>query len=90
MLHRIFPRDMWIHRLDIADATGKRFEQTPGHDDVMLALTVADAAMQVEKKAPELSFALALAGAAGGSWAFGQNEVPPSCPPGKCARATSG
>lgn len=72
LLHRIFPRDMWIHRLDIADATGKPFEQTPGHDDVMVALTVADAALQVGKKAPELSFTLTLAGAAGGSWAIGR------------------
>lgn len=76
LLHRIFPRDMWIHRLDIADATGKPFAQTPGHDDVMVALTVADAAKHVEKKAPGLSFALTLSGPAGGSWAFGQNEVP--------------
>ncbi|MBE0608973.1 MAG: maleylpyruvate isomerase family mycothiol-dependent enzyme [Dehalococcoidia bacterium] len=76
LLHRIFPRDMWIHRLDIADATGKPFVQTPGHDDVMVALTVADAARFVEKKAPGLSFTLTLSGPAGGSWAFGQNEVP--------------
>lgn len=72
LLHRIFPRDMWIHRLDIADATGKRFEQTPGHDDVMVALTVADAARYIQKKAPGLSFTLTLLGPAGGSWAFGQ------------------
>jgi uncharacterized protein (TIGR03083 family) len=75
LLHRIFPRDMWIHRLDIADATGKRFEQTPGHDDVMVALTVADAALQVEKKAPGLSFTLTLTGPAGGSWAIGRGET---------------
>jgi uncharacterized protein (TIGR03083 family) len=75
LLHRIFPRDMWIHRLDIADATGKPFVQTPGHDDVVVALTVADAAKHVEKKAPGLSFALTLPGPAGGSWAFGQNEA---------------
>jgi uncharacterized protein (TIGR03083 family) len=76
LLHRIFPRDMWIHRLDIADATGKQFVQTPGHDDVLLALTVADTARYVRKKAPGLSFTLTLAGPAGGSWAFGQSKAP--------------
>lgn len=72
LLDRTFPRDMWIHRLDIADATGKHFEQTPGHDDVMVALTVADAARSVAKKAPGVSFILSLDGPAGGRWLFGK------------------
>lgn len=75
LLHRIFPRDMWIHRLDIADATGKPFEQTPAHDGVMVALTVADAARYIEKKAPEISFTLTLAGPAGGTWAIGRGQT---------------
>lgn len=75
LLHRIFPRDMWIHRLDIADATGKPFEQTPAHDGVMVALTVADAARYIEKKAPEISFTLTLDGPAGGTWAIGRGQT---------------
>ena len=75
LLHRIFPRDMWIHRLDIADATGKPFEQTPGHDGVMVALTVADSGRYIEKKAPEISFTLTLDGPAGGTWAIGRGQT---------------
>jgi uncharacterized protein (TIGR03083 family) len=72
LLDRIFPRDMWIHRLDIADATGKPFAQTAGHDGVMVAQVVADAARYVRKKAPTLGLTLRLAGTAGGEFRLTQ------------------
>jgi uncharacterized protein (TIGR03083 family) len=76
LLHRIFPRDMWVHRLDVADATGKPFTQARGHDDAMLELTVADAANSIEKKSPGLCFRLTLTGPAGGSWIVGGTGSP--------------
>ncbi len=76
LLLRIFPRDMWIHRLDIADATGKAFEQTAEHDGVMVGLVVADVSRHLRKKAAGLGLTLRLAGPAGGSWLVnsGTNE----------------
>lgn len=68
LFDRIMPRDMWIHRLDIADATGKPFAQTVEHDGVMVAQVVADAARHVGKKAPTLGVTLRLAGPAGGAF----------------------
>ncbi len=72
LLHRIFPRDMWIHRLDIADATGREIELTPGHDGVLVAQAVEDVDRQVVKKARGLSFTLELTGPAGGTWVLGR------------------
>ena len=68
LLDRIFPRDMWIHRLDIADATGKPFVQTVEHDGVMVAQVVADAARYIRKKAPALGLTLRLTDPAGGAF----------------------
>ncbi len=76
LLHRIFPRDMWIHRLDIADATGCQLELTPGHDDVLVAQAVEDVNGYVKKKARDLSFTLALTGPAGGRWVVGSEAAP--------------
>jgi uncharacterized protein (TIGR03083 family) len=72
LLHRIFPRDMWIHRLDIADATGRQIELTPGHDGVLVAQAVEDVNRQVMKQARGLSFTLELTGPAGGTWVLGR------------------
>jgi uncharacterized protein (TIGR03083 family) len=71
LLFRIFPRDMWIHRLDIADATGKPFEQTAKHDGVMVAEAVADISRHLRKKAPDIGLTLRLIGPAGGAWLIG-------------------
>jgi len=65
---RIFPRDMWIHRLDIADASGKPFEQTAEHDGVMVGLVVADVSRHLQTKARGLGLTLRLVGPAGGAW----------------------
>lgn len=76
LLYRVFPRDMWIHRLDIADATGRDFALQPGHDSVMVAQAVDDVDRYVQKKGRGLSFVLTLAGPAGGTWALGGGSEP--------------
>jgi uncharacterized protein (TIGR03083 family) len=68
LLVEIFPRDMWIHRLDIADATGRPFEQRAEHDGVLLEQVVADTAYLVHKRGGGVNLNLRLAGPAGGAW----------------------
>ncbi len=81
LLHRIFPRDMWTSTaMDIADATGRGSDSNRprGHDerDGRADQLRTSRPRYVQKKSPELSFTLTLAGPAGGSWAFGQSESP--------------
>lgn len=64
----ILSRDTWIHRVDIARATGKPFEETAGHDGLLMADVVRDWATRF--KCP---FQLRLAGAAGGDYRRGQS-----------------
>ncbi len=68
LLLRIFPRDMWIHRLDIADATGKPFETADSHTPTMLALAMEDAARFARKKERTVNLGIHLRGPAGGDW----------------------
>jgi uncharacterized protein (TIGR03083 family) len=75
LLHRVFPRDMWIHRLDISDATGRDLA-TGDNDRLLLALTVQDAARLVRQAAPELSLVLRIAGPAGGTWRLAAGTGP--------------
>jgi uncharacterized protein (TIGR03083 family) len=76
LLDVVFPRDMWIHRLDIADATGKPFTTTAAHDGRLVALAVADTADVFARKAPGLGVELRLQGPAGGEWGFGNGTEP--------------
>jgi len=74
LLHRIFPRDMWIHRLDIADATARPFVATAEHDGTLAALAVADCAKVFQKREPDLGLTLRIAGPAGGEWSVGSGK----------------
>ncbi len=76
LLHHIFPRDMWIHRLDIADASGRTFEERPEHDGAMLAQTVADAGRYLHKHEPGISALLNLRGPAGATWLLNKGQAP--------------
>jgi uncharacterized protein (TIGR03083 family) len=62
----IMTRDAWMHRIDIADATGAHLELTPGHDGVLVADVVAEWATRHGRP-----FRLRLAGPAGGEWSSG-------------------
>src|SRR5215472_4249676 len=62
----ILTRDPWMHRLDIAAATGTPPRLTAGHDGVIVADVVAEWAGRHGK-----DFELTLTGPAGGAWKAG-------------------
>jgi len=64
----ILTRDPWMHRLDIAAATGTTPRLTAGHDGVIVADVVAEWAERHGK-----DFELTLTGPAGGTWKAGAN-----------------
>jgi uncharacterized protein (TIGR03083 family) len=66
LMDRIFTRDAWMHRIDLARATGRPLQLTADHDGRLVADVVADWA-----KLHGQPFTLTLTGPAGGSWARG-------------------
>ena len=64
----ILTRDPWMHRLDIAAATGTEPSLTADHDGVIVADVVAEWASRHGKE-----FTLTLTGPAGGTWRHGEN-----------------
>jgi uncharacterized protein (TIGR03083 family) len=62
----ILTRDPWMHRLDLARATGQDPVLTADHDGVIVADVVAEWARRHGQ-----SYRLKLTGAAGGSWSCG-------------------
>lgn len=67
----IHSRDTWMHRLDICRATGRAFEQTPSHDDRIVALVLRDVARRLAARLGGRAVIFALAGVAGGTWQAG-------------------
>jgi uncharacterized protein (TIGR03083 family) len=66
LMDRIYTRDAWMHRIDIAWATGRPLELTADHDGRLVADVVAEWA-----KAHAHPFRLTLTGSAGGEWSSG-------------------
>lgn len=66
LLDVILTRDPWMHRTDIAAATGRPLELTADHDGVIVADVVLDWAGRHGRPCR-----LTLSGPAGGSWTFG-------------------
>ena len=62
----ILTRDTWMHRVDIARATGTPMELTPDHDGRIVADVVAEWARRHGQP-----FTLRLTGSGGGAWASG-------------------
>ncbi len=62
----ILTRDTWMHRSDIAAATGRTMTLTAGHDGVLVADIAAEWARRHGQPCT-----LTLTGPAGGSWTFG-------------------
>lgn len=62
----VLTRDPWMHRTDIAAATGRPLELTPDHDGVLVDDVVQEWAARHGQPCR-----LTLTGPAGGSWAFG-------------------
>ncbi len=63
LMGRIYTRDEWMHRIDIAVATGRGLVLTPEHDGRLVADVVAEWAA-----AHGAAYDLVLAGPAGGRW----------------------
>lgn len=66
LLDTILTRDTWMHRVDIARATGREFAQTAAHDGRVVADAVAEWARRHGQP-----FMLELTGAAGGTFTAG-------------------
>lgn len=66
MLDVILTRDPWMHRVDIARATGRDLELSPEHDGRIVADVVAEWARRHQR-----SFSLTLTGPAGGTYVSG-------------------
>jgi uncharacterized protein (TIGR03083 family) len=64
----ILTRDPWMHRVDIARATGRELELTPEHDGRIVADVVAEWARR-----HGTPFTLILTGPAGGEYVSGEN-----------------
>lgn len=62
----ILTRDPWMHRVDIARATGRDLHLTPDHDGVLVADVVAEWASRHGRP-----YTLNLTGPAGGHWSAG-------------------
>jgi hypothetical protein len=63
----ILTRDPWLHRLDIARATGRDPVLTAEHDGVLVADVVAEWAGR-----HDAAYSLTLTGPAGGTWSHGE------------------
>lgn len=66
LMDRIYTRDAWMHRIDLARATGRPLVLTPQHDGRLVADVVEEWA-----RAHGRPFVLELTGPAGGRWTAG-------------------
>jgi uncharacterized protein (TIGR03083 family) len=66
LVDTILTRDPWMHRVDLARATGRAMTLTPDHDGVIVADVVAEWADRHGE-----AFSLTLTGPAGGTWSSG-------------------
>jgi uncharacterized protein (TIGR03083 family) len=62
----VLTRDTWMHRVDVARATARTHELSPGHDGVLVADVVAEWADRHGQP-----YRLRLTGPAGGTWSSG-------------------
>lgn len=67
----IYPRDQWMHRMDICRATGKKLVVTPDHDGRLLDLVMLDIAKSLGGR---LSLTVNVTGALNASYRFGEGE----------------
>lgn len=66
LMDRIYTRDVWMHRIDIARATGRSQVLTSDHDGRLVADVVEEWARKHRRP-----YSLALTGPAGGQWSRG-------------------
>ncbi len=71
LMGRIYTRDAWMHRIDLARATGAPLELTAAHDGALVEDAVAEWAA-----AHDAAYDLVLTGEAGGTWRAGAPVAP--------------
>lgn len=69
LLDVIYPRDVWMHRIDISRATGCEMSES-GVEDVVVAQVVRD----LQRAWSGVPFTLTLTGRGAGSWPIGGND----------------
>ena len=73
LVDTIYTRDVWMHRIDIARATGRALDLTADHDGRLVADIVAEWARRHGR-----AFTLALDGPAGGTFRAGDGGAGPA------------
>ncbi len=72
----IYTRDMWMHRIDICNATGREMPMDALHDKRIVALIVRDLAMKSKRGLQGHAATLELTGVSGGTYHLGANAQP--------------
>lgn len=85
LMGRIYTRDAWMHRIDIARAAGISLELTAEHDGALVEDVVAEWA-----QAHGTAYDLTLTGVAGGTWRRGEGTEPLALDAIEFARTMSG
>jgi uncharacterized protein (TIGR03083 family) len=81
----ILTRDTWMHRVDVAQATGRTLDLTPAHDGRIVADVVAEWARRHGKP-----FTVELTGPAGGTYTGGTGGAPLTCDAVEFCRTLAG
>lgn len=76
LLDIIYTRDMWMHRYDIARATGREFVRTAEHDGRIVELIVRELQQSLARTLGSRAVTYHLTGAAGGTWQLGSSDTP--------------
>jgi uncharacterized protein (TIGR03083 family) len=74
VMDTIFTRDQWMHRHDIALATGREMIFTPEHDGRIQALVVRDLGRKLEGQLKGQTIDLLLGGQSGSAFCFGSGS----------------
>lgn len=85
LLDVVLTRDPWMHRVDVARATGRDLDLTAEHDGRLIADVVAEWARRHGQ-----SFTLTLTGAAGGAYVAGDAGEEITIDAVECCRVLSG
>lgn len=72
----IYPRDIWMHRIELALSTGHDVVRTAGHDGRLTALVMRDLARRLTPALGDRSVVYRLTGPDGGTYRFGSDVSP--------------
>ena len=76
LLDVIYPRDMWMHRMELALATGRPIIRTTDHEGRLTALVMRDLSLRLNRALVNRSIVYRLAGPDGGVYHFGPSTSP--------------